>query len=79
MVVANLVADKRLIVDLFQKCGREELKFIVTTGLWGGRIILIFFRLIFFLFSLLQFYDSVKVVMLFSHFFSQECSSECSR
>ena len=36
MVVADLVRDKRLIVDLFQKCGREELKFIVTTGLWGG-------------------------------------------
>jgi hypothetical protein len=36
MVVADLVADKRLIVELFQRCGRDELKFIVTTGLWGG-------------------------------------------
>ena len=43
MVVANLVADKRLIVDLFQKCGREELKFIVTTGLWGGKIMIIIY------------------------------------
>jgi uncharacterized membrane protein YheB (UPF0754 family) len=36
MVVDDLVADKQLICDLFQKCGREELKFIVSTGLWGG-------------------------------------------
>ena len=52
MVVANLVADKRLIVDLFQKCGREELKFIVTTGLWGGKIIIINYLFIYFLLSL---------------------------
>jgi hypothetical protein len=39
MVVDDLVADKQLICDLFQKCGREELKFIVTTGLWGGMLL----------------------------------------
>ena len=37
MVVSDLANDKRLIVDLFQKCGRDELKFIVTTGFWGGK------------------------------------------
>lgn len=36
MVLSDLVADKRLIVELFQKCGREELKFIVSTGFSGG-------------------------------------------
>ena len=36
MVLADLVADKRLIVELFQKCGRDELKFIVSTGFTGG-------------------------------------------
>jgi uncharacterized membrane protein YheB (UPF0754 family) len=39
MVVDDLVADKQLICDLFQKCGREELKFIVSTGLWGGMLL----------------------------------------
>lgn len=38
-VVNSLVLDKKIIVELFQKCGREELKFIVTTGLWGGFIL----------------------------------------
>ena len=38
MVLADLVADKRLIVELFQKCGREELKFIVSTGFTGGEL-----------------------------------------
>jgi len=35
-IVEDMVKDKRLIVDLFQRCGREELKFIVSTGLYGG-------------------------------------------
>jgi hypothetical protein len=36
MVVRDLISDKKLIIDLFQKCGENELKFIVTMGLWGG-------------------------------------------
>lgn len=35
-VVSSLMTEKRLLVQLFQKCGRNELKFIVFTGLWGG-------------------------------------------
>jgi uncharacterized membrane protein YheB (UPF0754 family) len=35
-LLGELQQNKKLIVDLFQKCGREELKFIVNTGLWGG-------------------------------------------
>lgn len=35
-VVSSLVTEKRLLAQLFQKCGRNELEFIVTTGLWGG-------------------------------------------
>ena len=35
-LLGELQQNKKLIVDLFQKCGRDELKFIVNTGLWGG-------------------------------------------
>lgn len=36
MVLGDLVQDPKLICDLFQKCGRDELRFIVSTGLYGG-------------------------------------------
>ena len=39
MLLQDLQKNKKLIVDLFQKCGREELKFIVRTGLWGGFVL----------------------------------------
>ena len=35
-IVGDLMADKRIIVDLFKTCGREELKFVVSSGLLGG-------------------------------------------
>lgn len=35
-VVNSLESDKKVIVELFQRCGAEELAFIVWTGLWGG-------------------------------------------
>ena len=38
-IVGNLMQDKRIIVDLFKLCGREELRFIVKTGLWGGGLL----------------------------------------
>ena len=52
LVVTSMVADRRLIVELFQKCGCKELTFLVDSGLWFG-----------FLLGLLQmavwmFYDS---------------------
>lgn len=37
MVVNDLIVDKSLIVSLFQKCGKNELQFIVYTGLIGGK------------------------------------------
>ena len=36
LVTRELTRDKQLVVDLFQRCGRDELKFIVNIGLWGG-------------------------------------------
>jgi len=36
LVVTSMVADRRLIVELFQKCGRMELTFLVDSGLWFG-------------------------------------------
>jgi len=38
-VVSNLSKEKRLLVELFQRCGRNELRFIVRTGLWGGALL----------------------------------------
>ena len=35
-LLRDLQQNKLLIVELFQKCGREELKFVVNTGLYGG-------------------------------------------
>ena len=35
-VVARLATHKALICELFQRCGRDELRFIVDVGLWGG-------------------------------------------
>lgn len=39
LVVTSMVADRRLIVELFQKCGRKELTFLVDSGLWFGFIL----------------------------------------
>ena len=41
-VVTNLSKEKRLLVELFQRCGRNELRFIVRTGLWGGAFLGLF-------------------------------------
>mmetsp|Transcript_26832 Transcript_26832/g.41950 ORF Transcript_26832/g.41950 Transcript_26832/m.41950 type:complete len:396 (-) Transcript_26832:233-1420(-) len=35
-VVADLSQNRNLICELFQRCGRDELRFIVDVGLWGG-------------------------------------------
>ena len=36
LVVTSMVADKQLIVAMFQKCGEKELAFLVDSGLWFG-------------------------------------------
>jgi len=36
LVVTSMVADKRLIVAMFQRCGEQELRFLVDSGLWFG-------------------------------------------
>lgn len=36
LVVTSMVADKPLIVAMFQRCGRDELAFLVDSGLWFG-------------------------------------------
>ena len=36
LVVTAMCEDKRVIVELFQRCGREELKFLTNSGLWFG-------------------------------------------
>jgi hypothetical protein len=35
-VVDDMADRRKLICELFQRCGREELKFIVDVGFWGG-------------------------------------------
>jgi len=49
-VVSNLSNEKRLLVELFQRCGRDELRFIVTTGLWGGALLGLFQMIMWLLF-----------------------------
>jgi len=36
MCVSALTANKALLVELFQACGRKELQFVVQSGLWLG-------------------------------------------
>lgn len=36
LVVTEMCEDKRTIVELFQRCGREELKFLTNSGLFFG-------------------------------------------
>jgi len=36
LVVTSMVADRRLIVAMFQRCGEKELTFLVDSGLWFG-------------------------------------------
>ena len=36
LVVRAMCEDKNSIVELFQRCGRDELKFLVDSGLWWG-------------------------------------------
>jgi hypothetical protein len=36
LVVTEMCKDKRTIVELFQRCGREELKFLTNSGLFFG-------------------------------------------
>lgn len=36
MCVRALVANKKLLVELFQACGKAELQFVVQSGLWLG-------------------------------------------
>jgi hypothetical protein len=36
MVVSKMLADRQLLVDLFQKCGSAEFPFLVNSGLWVG-------------------------------------------
>ena len=38
-VVEAMARERRLICELFQRCGRDELKFIVNVGLWGGGLL----------------------------------------
>mmetsp|Transcript_16493 Transcript_16493/g.55025 ORF Transcript_16493/g.55025 Transcript_16493/m.55025 type:complete len:326 (-) Transcript_16493:37-1014(-) len=35
-VVDDMTRNKMLLCELFQRCGRQELKFLVFMGLWGG-------------------------------------------
>jgi len=46
MVVSAMVQDKRLLVELFQECGRDELKFVVRSGLYFGFLLGIFQMLV---------------------------------
>eukprot|EP00667_Euglena_gracilis_P003347 EG_transcript_3355 len=41
-VVEAMAQEKRLICELFQRCGRNELQFIVDVGLWGGAFLGLF-------------------------------------
>ena len=34
-----MVADKNLIVELFQECGKDELRFVVNSGLYFGTLL----------------------------------------
>lgn len=34
LVVMSMVSDKRLVVEMFWKCGKKELEFLVDSGLW---------------------------------------------
>lgn len=36
LVVTSMVGDKRLVVEMFWKCGEKELEFLVNSGLWFG-------------------------------------------
>jgi len=36
LVVTSMCADRPLIVAMFQRCGRDELAFLVNSGLWFG-------------------------------------------
>ena len=36
--VSGLVREKRMLVDLFQRCGKAELAFLVNSGLGFGKI-----------------------------------------
>jgi hypothetical protein len=36
LVVREMCEDKSTLVQLFQRCGREELKFLTNSGLWFG-------------------------------------------
>ena len=36
LVVKEMCEDKRTLVELFQRCGREELKFLTNSGLFFG-------------------------------------------
>ena len=38
-VVAAMVKDKALLVELFQECGRKELQFVVDSGLALGTLL----------------------------------------
>lgn len=38
-VVEDMARRRRLICELFQRCGRDELRFIVDVGLWGGAVL----------------------------------------
>lgn len=42
MVVKAMVKDKNLIVELFQECGRKELRFVVNSGLYFGFLLGVF-------------------------------------
>ena len=36
MVISNLLKDKRMLNDIFQKVGRQEFKFFSNAGFWFG-------------------------------------------
>ncbi len=38
-VVDDMAERRGLICELFQRCGRAELRFIVDVGLWGGALL----------------------------------------
>jgi hypothetical protein len=38
-VVDDMAERRMLICELFQRCGRDEFKFIVDVGLWGGALL----------------------------------------
>ena len=42
VVVGGFVREKRMLVDLFRRCGREELKFLVNSGFGFGVLLGVF-------------------------------------